>query len=190
MRRMRRSIIGGRRARRLLRPLGVPAMRRLRLAHARREAGDFLTAAREFHDLGTQGEAAGIPRSVQAFLLAGQCYLQAGLREEALADLRHAVEGARRFGQLDRLTAAALRIAGELRQAGFASEAQAFLDMLGPSGTARPTASQVETGPKTPRLPPKCPSCGGIVHPGEVEWADEHSVVCDYCGSVIPGEAG
>lgn len=188
MRRLRRGILGGRRARRILRPLGLPAVRRLRLAHARREAGDHAAAAREFHELGVHGEAEGIPRSVQAFLLAGQCYLLAGQREQGLDDLRHAVKGARHFGQLDRLMAAGPRIADELRTAGFASEAQTFLDALGSAGASPSTSASAAPWP--PRLPPKCPSCGGIVHPGEVEWADEHSVLCDYCGSVIPGEEG
>ena len=190
MRRMRRGILGGRRARRILRPLGLPAVRRLRLAHARREAGDFAAAAREFHELGVQGEAEGIPRSVQAFLLAGQSYLLAGQRDQGLDDLRHAVEGARRFGQLDRLVAAGPRIAHELQAAGFASEARAFLDSLGSAGALSPSDGSPAVPARPPRLPPKCPSCGGIVHPGEVEWADEHSVLCDYCGSVIQGEAG
>jgi len=188
MRRMRRGILGGRRVRRILRPLGLQAVHRLRLAHARREAGDYAEAAREFHELGVQGEAEGIPRSVQAFLLAGQSYLLAGQREQGLDDLRHAVEGARRFGQLARLMAAGPRIANELRAAGFPSEAQAFLDSLGPAGGAATGSGPAAARPL--RLPPKCPSCGGILHPGEVEWADERSVLCDYCGSVIPAEEG
>jgi hypothetical protein len=187
---MRRGILGGRRARRILSPLGHPAVRRLRRAHALREAGDYAAAAREFHELGLQGEAEGIPRSVQAFLLAGQSYLLAGQRQQGLDDLRHAVEGARRFGQLDRLTAAGPRIADELQATGFEAEARAFMDSLGSAGASVPASASPAAASRPPRLPPKCPSCGGIVHPGEVEWADERSVVCDYCGSVIPGEEG
>lgn len=188
MRRLRRVAFGGLRARRILRPLGPPALRRLRQAHARREAGDFLAAGREYHELGVLGESQGIPRSVQAFLLAGECYLKAGARDEGLADLRHAVEAARTFGQSDRLVAAATRIADELRRSGHAAEAQAFLDMLGP-GRAAPAGPTPIAGSVPPRLPPKCPACGGNVLPGEVEWADAYSVLCDYCGSVIQREA-
>jgi NAD-dependent SIR2 family protein deacetylase len=35
------------------------------------------------------------------------------------------------------------------------------------------------------RLPPKCPYCGGTVHPGEVEWINDTAAECDFCGSVI-----
>lgn len=37
-------------------------------------------------------------------------------------------------------------------------------------------------------LPPKCPYCGGTVHPDEVEWIDASRAICDYCGSVIVGQ--
>ncbi len=186
MRRMRRGLFGGRRTRRILGPVLHPALERLRLAHARREAGDYSTAAAEFHGLGERGEAEGIPRSVQAFVLAGQCYVLAGQREQGLADLRRSIHAATRFGQLPRLVAAAPRIAAELRSAGFAQDADAFLKMLEPATprplTAQPSAAVVH---HRPRLPPKCPSCGGTLHPGEVEWVDPYAVACDYCGTVV-----
>ena len=189
MRRMRRSILGGRGVRRILRPLELPAIRRLRRAQALREAGDYVAAAGEFHDLAVQGEVAGIPRSVQAFLLAGQCFLLAGLQPQGMEDLRHAVDGARRFEQLDRLQAAGPRIAGELRQAGLAAEAQAFLESLGAGGA--PASAPFDPAALQARLlPPKCPYCGGTIHPGEVEWIDEVSAACDYCGSVVQAAKG
>jgi hypothetical protein len=191
MRRQRRGLFGGRRARRILGPVLHPALERLRLAHARREAGDFISAAAEFHELAERGEAEGIPRSVQAYVLAGQCYLLAGQREQGLADLRRSIEAATRFGQLPRLAAAAPRIAAELRSNGLAQDADAFLKMLEPAApvpaAARPSAPVV---PNRPRLPPKCPSCGGIIHPGEVEWLDPYSVACEYCGSVVQAAQG
>jgi hypothetical protein len=39
------------------------------------------------------------------------------------------------------------------------------------------------------RLPLSCPSCGGVVDPSEVEWVDDTTVVCGYCGSMLRGEA-
>ena len=191
MRRMRRGLFGGRRGRRILGPLLHPALNRLRLAHARREAGDYISAAAEFHELAERGEAEGIPRSVQAFVLAGQCYLLAGQREQGLADLRRSIEAATRFGQLPRLAAAAPRIAAELRSAGFAQDAEAFLKMLEPTMPQPPTALPAAAAvPNRPRLPPKCPSCGGTIHPGEVEWIDPYSVACDYCGTVVQAAQG
>lgn len=191
MRRMRRGLFGGRRARRIiLGPVLHPALERLRLAHARREAGDFISAAADFHDLAERGEAEGIPRSVPAYVLAGQCFLLAGQREQGMADLRRGVEVASRFGQLPRLAAAAPRIAAELRANNLVQEADAFLKMLNPAGPEPSAAQPTPVVPKQPRLPPKCPSCGGSIHPGEVEWVDPHSIACDYCGSVVQAVPG
>ncbi len=191
MRRMRRALLGGRRSRRILGPILSPALHRLRLAHARREAGDYRTAAGEFHALAERAEAEGIPRSVQAFVLAGQSYLLAGQHAEGVADLQRSVQAAVRFGQLPRLAAASTRIAAELRASGFGQEADAFLGMLVSAGqqplTVQPSAAPVNP---PPRLPTKCPSCGGTIHPGEVEWVDPHSIACDYCGSVVQAESG
>jgi hypothetical protein len=188
---MRRALFGGRRARRLLGPALHPALDQLRIAHARREAGDYITAADEFHQLAERGEAEGIPRSVQAYVLAGQSYLLAGNREQGLADLRHSIDAATRFGQLPRLSAAAPRIAAELRSLGLSQEADTFLRMLEPAGLLPPSKHpSAEIAPSRPRLPSKCPSCGGIVHPGEVEWVDPYSVACDYCGTVVQAAQG
>jgi len=188
---MRRALLGGRRSRRILGPILNPALQRLRLAHARREAGDYRTAAGEFHALGERGEAEGIPRSAQAFVLAGQSYLLAGQHDEGVADLQRSVRAAVRFGQLPRLAAASTRIAAELRANGFGEEADAFLGMLVSAGQ-QPLAVESSAVPvhPPPRLPTKCPSCGGSIHPGEVEWVDPHSIACEYCGSVVQAESG
>lgn len=191
MRRLRRGLFGGRRARRILGPMLHPALQRLRLAHARREAGDDLSAAHEFHNLAERGEAEGIPRSVQMYVLAGQCFLLAGQRDRGLSDLRSSLEAAARFGQLPRLAASAPRIAAELRATGLDQEADAFLKMLESTGQ-KPQAAQPSPPlvPNLTRLPPKCPSCGGTIHPGEAEWVDPQSIVCDYCGSVVQAAQG
>lgn len=41
---------------------------------------------------------------------------------------------------------------------------------------------------KSIRFPPKCPQCGASVHLNRVEWIDDSSVECPYCGSVIQSE--
>ena len=37
-------------------------------------------------------------------------------------------------------------------------------------------------------LPAHCPSCGAAVRPDEVEWLDDITAECDYCGSPVRGE--
>jgi hypothetical protein len=56
-------------------------------------------------------------------------------------------------------------------------------ELLSQSGISLSARAQEEK----PRLPGKCPQCGGTVHPQEVEWIDERTASCDYCGSILEG---
>ena len=38
---------------------------------------------------------------------------------------------------------------------------------------------------KKPILPTHCPSCGAAMKPDEVEWLDEITAECGYCGSPV-----
>jgi endogenous inhibitor of DNA gyrase (YacG/DUF329 family) len=38
---------------------------------------------------------------------------------------------------------------------------------------------------RKPILPTHCPACGGTVRPDEVEWLDEITAECAYCGSPV-----
>jgi hypothetical protein len=160
-----------------------PALQRLRRAHAQFDAGEYALAAAEFRDLAERGEAAGIPRSTRIYLLAGRAYLFAGSPEEGMQDLQRGIEAATRFGQLPRLAAAPPRLASEMRERGFGKEADAFVASL-EAALKHPLAAPAPAK-QTPRMPPKCPYCGGTIHPGEAEWVDERSIACDYCESVV-----
>jgi hypothetical protein len=39
--------------------------------------------------------------------------------------------------------------------------------------------------PKTKSLPPNCPQCGAPLRSDEVDWIDNQSAECGFCGSVI-----
>jgi hypothetical protein len=147
------------------------------------DAGEYASAAAEFRDLAERGEAAGIPRSTQVYVLAGRAYMFAGNPEEGMRDLKRGIEAATLFGQLPRLAGAAPRITSEMREHGFEKEADAFVASL-EAALKHPLAAPAPAR-QTPRLPPKCPFCGGTIHSGEAEWIDERSIACDYCGSVV-----
>jgi hypothetical protein len=147
------------------------------------DAGEYASAAAEFRDLAERGEAAGIPRSTQVYVLAGRAYMFAGNADEGMRDLKRGIDAATRFGQLPRLAGAAPRTTSEMREHGYEKEAVAFIASL-EAAVKHPLAAPAPTR-QTPRLPPKCPYCGGAIHPGEAEWVDERSIACDYCGSVV-----
>jgi hypothetical protein len=160
-----------------------PALQRLRRAHAQFDAGEYASAAAEFRDLAERGQAAGIPRSTQVYVLAGRAYIFAGCPQEGMRDLKRGIEAATRFGQLPRLAGAAPRLASEMREHGFGKEADDFVASL--EAALKHPLTAPAPARQTPHMPPKCPYCGGTIHPGEVEWVDERSIACDYCGSVV-----
>jgi NAD-dependent SIR2 family protein deacetylase len=66
-----------------------------------------------------------------------------------------------------------------------ASEIETYLRANLPADFT-PPANQVPA--RKPPLPTHCPSCGGAVRPDEIEWLDEVTAECDYCGSPLRSE--
>jgi hypothetical protein len=91
-------------------------------------------------------------------------------------------------GNWQRLQNAGQRIIAELNQRGLKGEAagiEAWLKQTIPGGFVPGPA----VGPTQPHLlPTKCPGCGGPIHADEVEWSDEATAECPYCGSAVRAE--
>jgi len=87
------------------------------------------------------------------------------------------------------LQRAGQRSLAELRRLGFDEEARqlhATLEAALPEGFGLSMAPALH---QRPLLPTYCPFCGAIVEPDEVEWTDEATAECDYCGSPIRAQA-
>jgi len=170
-------------------PAAKAALLRLRQAHARLAEGDYPQAAALFGELADSAAVHGLPRAPQLALQAGRAWVLAGDLPHGLPRLRQGLTLLVQMGQRARLPAVAGRVLAELRARGHAAEADALeneLRTLAP-GLALP-AAPAATGPARRRLPAKCPYCGGSVHPDAVEWLDETSAACEYCGSTIQVE--
>jgi hypothetical protein len=77
------------------------------------------------------------------------------------------------------------RVLGELAARSLSQEASEIESLLKKLSSS---ISAVETNPtpaKKPLLPTYCPSCGATVRPDEVEWLDEVTAECAYCGSLV-----
>ena len=50
--------------------------------------------------------------------------------------------------------------------------------------------SELEQGkhPQRGLLPTSCPKCGGPVHSEDINWVDENTAECEYCGTLIRTE--
>jgi hypothetical protein len=158
------------------------------LANQAFEAGDYAQAARGFTALASAAETRGGPRAPQFHFQAGRASLLAGQKQDGLDHLQRGLSLLSERGDTARLEAAGKRITAELEARGFHTEAgqiSAWLAANLPEGRASPPPA----APRPAALPTHCPSCGAIVRPDEVEWLDEITAECTYCGSPLRAEA-
>jgi hypothetical protein len=91
-------------------------------------------------------------------------------------------------GERFRFNRAGRTIIQDLIEHGYDSEADGLNKFLDdhtlPESQSEVEASEPE---KNPILPTHCPSCGAAVRPVEVEWLDEMTAECAYCGSPVRG---
>ena len=87
-----------------------------------------------------------------------------------------------------RLHKAGGRIVDELRERGLNAEADEVESVLG-SGIPAEASKEPQSPQRKAILPTHCPSCGAAVRSDEVEWMDEQTAECDYCGSPVRAEA-
>jgi hypothetical protein len=185
---MFRRRIHARRLRRALRPAGGPALLRLQEANRLLAEGQPAAAASIFVELADQAAARGIPRSPQLHLQAGRAWILAGDPGAGVERLALGLRTMAGLGQIRRLPRVTRQVLSELRGRGMEAEADELQRMV--LGMAPGAALEAEepSPPSKRRLPTKCPHCGGTVIPDAVEWLDESSAMCDYCGSVLSAE--
>lgn len=170
-------------ARQAARP-DVPPM--LQRAHELMAAGNYPAAAEAFEQLARRGEARQHPRTGQMYLQAGRARIFAGQKNVGFAHLKRGLGlMAARPAQLQR---AGGRVVNELQDQGMSAEAQEIADWLKTSLPVQQEArggAPVSARSKKPLLPATCPSCGGVVRMDEVDWMDDVTAECDWCGSPI-----
>ncbi len=156
----------------------------LRQAHQLMEQGDYAAAAQSFEDLAPTARASH--RVPILYLKAGHARIMAGQAAQAVDDMKNGLKMLAERGRWGRFQRAGQRAVAALRQAGMKTEADAVLEFLKTnslSGGFDPEA--VSTVKRRPLLPTHCPSCGAAIEPDEIEWMDEATAECDFCGSPI-----
>jgi len=179
--------MGRRRLRGRRHPLRAAALRLLDRAHRLLREGQAAEAAPLFAELAQAAESHAMPeRAAQLHLQTARALGRAGARSDLLAPALRAVALLAASGDLNLLGAAGPRFVQELHDQGYTAEAdqvqRAVTAALGVAA-APAAAPPVPAGPA--RLPATCPQCGGPVRSDEVEWIDEASAECAYCGSTL-----
>ena len=149
------------------------------------DKGEYGRAAELFERIAQGADARGGPRAPFFHLQAGRARVLAGQTKLGLPSLQRGLELFAERQQFGRLQNAGQRVVAELTERGLKAEAaeiEALLKKL------LPVMSAIETqaaSPKRAALPTHCPHCGAGLRPDEVEWLDEATAECAYCGSPV-----
>ena len=149
------------------------------------DKGEYGRAGELFENIAQTADARGGPRAPIFHLQAGRARVFAGQTKLGMPSLKRGLELFAQRGPWHRFHHATERILAELNGRELTAEAaelESFLKKLSPS---TPVAAAPSGPLKRPVLPTHCSSCGAAVRPDEVEWLDDVTAECAYCGSPI-----
>ncbi|MBV6451065.1 MAG: hypothetical protein MHPDNHAH_01793 [Anaerolineales bacterium] len=152
------------------------------------DKGEFGRAAELFERIAEGADARGGPRAPLLHLQAGRARIYAGQTALGIPSLKRGLGLYAERQQFHRLINAKTRVLSELKERGLVNEAAEIEAWL---KTIAPSSPEFETAPppsKKPVLPTHCPQCGAALRPDEVEWLDEVTAECGYCGSPVREE--
>lgn len=149
--------------------------------------GEYGLAAQLFEQIAQTTDARGGPRAPLFHLQAGRARIFAGQTQLGMPSLKRGLEILSQRKHFPQLQKAGSRVIAELTERGLkdeTAEIEMWLKSILPfeSGFEPDAAAS-----KRPSLPTRCPSCGAGVRSDEVEWIDDVTAECAYCGSPVRG---
>ena len=178
-----------RRTQRILRRMGGSDVSpRVKQANQLMASGDYAGAADAFKELAQHAEEQFPHRAPFLFMEAGHAAILSGQSKLGVAHLRRGLTLFASQGRIHRMRAFGRRAIDELNAHDFIAEADEIANLLN-NNLPKETLSERPTVPRRQTLPTHCPSCGAGVRPNEIEWLDEATAECDYCGSPIRGSS-
>jgi hypothetical protein len=147
--------------------------------------GEYGRAAELFERIAEGADARGGPRAPLFLLQAGRARIYAGQTKLGMPSLKRGLELLAERKQFQRLQGVGQRVIAELNARGLSSEVTDIEILLKTHLPANSIVETQATPTKKPILPTHCPSCGAAVKPDEVEWLDEITAECGYCGSPV-----
>ncbi len=157
-------------------------------------SGEYAEAGKTYLNLAGRGIERGIHQAPKLYFQAAICYLMLENLKEGMAIIRKAFDTLANEERWVELFRGGMRIVSLFEEKGHESEAiqiQKWIHEYIPDAIIDKLESNVESKPelkKSIELPTHCPSCGGGINPKAVEWVNDSSVFCDFCGSVVRGE--
>ena len=174
--------------RRMLAPDVPPLLQR---ANQLLSAGNYVGAASAYEQLARAAESRGGPRAPLFYIQAGRCLVMAGQSATGIDQVERGLGLFAIRGQHAKVSKVGRRIAHELTARNLKKEAQQVTDYLNelmPGFEAESAKIGFQSSMARRPLPTHCPGCGAPLRPDEVEWVDDNTAVCAYCGSPAHGD--
>jgi hypothetical protein len=152
------------------------------------DKGEYRRAAELYERIAQVADARGGPRAPLFHLQAGRSRIYAGQAELGMPSLQRGLELFAQRRQFQKLHNAGSRVVTELKDRGLTREAAEIEAWLKGATPSMPVMEAQPAPTRKPILPTHCPSCGAPLRPDEVEWLDEATGECGYCGSPVREE--
>jgi hypothetical protein len=152
------------------------------------DKGEFGRAAELFEQIAQGADARGGPRAPMFHLQAGRARILAGQTSLGMPSLKRGLELLAQRKQFSRLHSAGQRVSAELQERGLTKEATEIETLLSSALPSMPVTEKPVPA-RRPSLPTHCPQCGAAMRPDEVDWMDESTAECAYCGSPVREES-
>ena len=148
-------------------------------------AEDYHSAATAFEELASQAKSRNGPRAPFFFLQAGRARMLMNDVPKAIAHFKYGLILLADTGRYTQFYRAGTRIVQELKAHKLEKEAKEISALIHghTSAIAEMATQQLPHDKIVP--PTHCPSCGGPVRSDEVEWIDDLTAECSFCGSPI-----
>jgi hypothetical protein len=172
--------------------LGPAARQKLVQANQQLLAGEFAQAALLFTGVMALTQQRGMPfRSANLGARAAMAYYQANDPAHGLEYAAKAVDITLQSGNVALAVRIARQLMAQLQSQGHADQVENLREkldaMLRPFGVSL-TGAPASGPSRSAHLPAQCPSCLGPVRADEVDWINESTVECAYCGTPIHTE--
>jgi len=148
--------------------------------------GKFVEAAGILTLLAQQMESSNHPRRAANFhAQAAHLYADGGDPVQSLVHARAALKLFIQYQMVNRTPRFYANITQKMRNRGMPVVAAQLEKEFGTVVGSLPAQAQIPGQPAHGRLPSSCPQCGAPARSDEVEWIDNASAECMFCGGVI-----
>ncbi len=128
-------------------------------------------------------------RAANLHAVAAHAYADSKNETQALAQARAALNLFIQYSMVERIPRFYTNITQKMTRRGMNSAAITLQNEFGSKVSSipaiPPSPAAPAPAPRRGRLPTNCSQCGAGIRSDEINWIDDHTAECNYCGSLI-----